>query len=83
MSNSQYYPTFYLSPNNKEIEFRNLVCHKCGTKGEDMYDEADTQLICRCNERFLQVIWDEEGLMERHSDIYKKYGIEMNIKKHR
>lgn len=72
---SHYYPTFYLLPNNEEIEYRKLVCPNCGTKAEDMYDENDTQLICKCNVRFLHVIWDEEGLMKRHQEIYKKYGI--------
>ncbi|MBG9732303.1 hypothetical protein ABD87_23040 [Lysinibacillus sphaericus] len=78
MLNSHYYPTFYLLQNNEEIEYRDLKCPKCGTKAEDMYDEADTQLICKCNKRYLQVIWDEEGLMKRHRDIYRKYGIEIS-----
>jgi hypothetical protein len=70
------YPQFYLMPNGEEVEYNELVCPKCGTKADDMYDECDTELICSCNTIFLHNIWDShEVLVKRHPEVFKKYGL--------
>jgi hypothetical protein len=70
------FPSFYLLPDGTEVVYEELVCPTCGTKADDMDDEADTQLICRCNQKFLHIIWDIDGLIKRHPDVFQKYGIE-------
>ena len=48
------YVYIYIMPDGKtEVEYNKLICPDCGTKAAEMYDEADTQLICECNNRFL------------------------------
>ena len=47
------YPHFYRMPDGSLVEFNSLICPTCKTKSDNMYDECDTQLICKCGERFL------------------------------
>ena len=58
-NNMEIEPHFYVLPDGEtEVEYNELICPKCGTKADEMYDEADTQLICSCGNRFLHNIWD-------------------------
>lgn len=69
----EIYPQFYLLRDGEEVEYDDLVCPKCGTETDDMHDEADTVLHCPCGNSFYHNIWDdEETLMKRHPEIYKK-----------
>jgi hypothetical protein len=69
------YPSFYLMPDGTEVVYEELICPNCGTKADDMYDEADTQLVCNCNEQFLHIIWDMDGLIKRHPEVFRRYGL--------
>ncbi|WP_155252269.1 hypothetical protein [Paenibacillus polymyxa] len=54
-------PDLYIGSDGKEISYEELVC-KCGSKANQMYDEADTLLLCDCGEIYFHKIWDlDEG----------------------